>query len=74
MFLATVEVVVEMESPGDETSDKIPFYLERGVREVWVVNPQERTVRLLVGPDLDLPRSRVLDVELSEISAALGWA
>jgi Uma2 family endonuclease len=31
-------VVVEIHSPGDETYEKMPFYAEIGVPEVWVID------------------------------------
>lgn len=30
-------IVVEIESPGDETRDKMPFYADLGIPEVWIV-------------------------------------
>jgi len=49
LFVPRVEIVVEMESPGDETWAKVPFYFARAVAEVWVVSPHTRTVRAGVG-------------------------
>lgn len=39
-------LVVEIRSPGDESYDKLPYYERLGVREVLIVDPSERTVRL----------------------------
>ncbi|WP_432564116.1 PDDEXK family nuclease [Kineococcus sp. SYSU DK003] len=36
LYLPTVEVV-EFESPGDETWEKVPFHFARGAGEVWVI-------------------------------------
>ena len=32
------DVVVEIQSPHDETDEKLPFYAEIGVREIWVID------------------------------------
>ena len=73
LYVPSVEVVVEFESPGDETWAKVPFYFERGVDEVWVITPQTRTVQVLTGPDRAVERSGVLGVSTDEVAAALGW-
>lgn len=41
------DVVIEVESPGDESRAKLPFYLEVGVREVVLIDRDERRVQLL---------------------------
>src|SRR3712207_6829869 len=38
--------VLSPDQPADEFADKLQFYLLHGVRLVWVVNPQERTIRV----------------------------
>jgi Uma2 family endonuclease len=43
------DLAVEVISPNDlayEVDDKVEEYLRAGVRLVWVVNPQTRTVRI----------------------------
>lgn len=37
-FEGTPTVVVEIRSPGDETMEKLPFYAQLGVPEVWVID------------------------------------
>lgn len=39
-------VVVEIESPGDETYDKFPFYAGLGVPEVWVFDRDTKAAEL----------------------------
>lgn len=73
LYVPSVEVVVEFESPGDETWAKVPYYFERGVGEVWVVTPQTSSVQVLSGPDRLEERSAVLGVGTDEVAAALGW-
>ena len=45
------DVVVEIESPGDETREKMPFYAKIGVPEVWIVGRDTKAfeVHLLRG-------------------------
>ena len=47
-------VVVEIRSPGDETMEKLPFYAQLGVPEVWVVDRTaklpELRIELRIGP------------------------
>ena len=35
-------VVVEIHSPGDEAYEKLPFYAELGVPEVWIIDRDSR--------------------------------
>ena len=39
-------VVVEIRSPDDETMEKLPFYAQLGVPEVWVVDRDTKTPEL----------------------------
>ena len=36
------ELIIEVRSPGDESYEKLPFYAERGVREVLIVHQDRR--------------------------------
>lgn len=36
-FEGAPDVVVEIRSPGDETYEKLPFYRDLGVPEVWII-------------------------------------
>lgn len=42
------EIVVELLSPHDESREKFPFYAERGVREIWLIDPDTRAIELYV--------------------------
>ncbi|MEZ0164185.1 hypothetical protein AB2L27_05320 [Kineococcus sp. LSe6-4] len=55
LYVSSGEVVVELESPGDETWQEVPFSFARGVRDAWVISPLERGVRLFVDPDRGSP-------------------
>jgi Uma2 family endonuclease len=37
-FHGAPDVVVEIHSPGDESFDKLPFYAQLGVPEVWIID------------------------------------
>jgi Uma2 family endonuclease len=73
-----VELAIEVLSPDDESRDKIPFYATRGVKELWLVDPDSRAVEvyLLRGttyftivPDrAGILRPPALDLELSIIA------
>ncbi len=41
-------VVIEIRSPDDESYDKLEFYREFGIPEVWILDPIARTTDLLV--------------------------
>jgi Uma2 family endonuclease len=41
------DFLVEIESPGDDTEEKVPFYGKIGVRELLIIHRDERTLRLL---------------------------
>lgn len=63
------DVAIEIRSPGDETYEKLPFYAEIGVRELWVVDRDSKAVEVhaLEG---DAPRAVPWDVEGWIASAA----
>jgi Uma2 family endonuclease len=45
-FEGAPDVVVEIHSPGDEAYDKLPFYAELGVPEVWIVDRDSKVPHL----------------------------
>jgi Uma2 family endonuclease len=45
-WLGGPDLLVEIESPGDETDAKIPFYGDIGVRELLVIHRDSRQLRL----------------------------
>ena len=47
MWHPTAALVIEIVSPGDESSQKLPFYAKHNVDEVLIVDPAERTVMWL---------------------------
>ena len=40
-------MLVEIESPGDDSEEKVPFYGQLGVRELLLIHRDKRTLRLL---------------------------
>ena len=82
--MSSASIVIEIVSPDDAGYAKVPFYLSRGVREVWLLDPTERTLTLHTdGANADRTgeagapdsprRSTVLDVDLAEVTRQLGW-
>jgi hypothetical protein len=56
--------------PGGETWQKVPFSIKR---EVWVVTPHSRGVRVLTTPGRDATASTILDVGVAEIASIMRW-
>lgn len=75
-FFPSARLAVEVRSPGQHPDEKLPKYLELGVDEVVLVDPQARTVRWLANRDgawHETDRSEVLGVPVSEIVEAIRW-
>lgn len=47
-FEGAPDVVVEIHSPGDEAYEKLPFYRDLGVPEVWVIHRDSRVPEIHV--------------------------
>ncbi len=48
------DFLVEVESPADDTEEKVPFYAKIGVRELLIIHRDKRTLRLLRHDGQDL--------------------
>jgi Uma2 family endonuclease len=48
-------VVVEIRSPNDESHQKLPFYAEFGVPEVWVVDRDAKSIEVCALREGDYP-------------------
>ena len=46
-FCGGPDFLVEIQSPGDDTEEKVPFYGKIGVRELLIVHRDKRTLQLL---------------------------
>jgi Uma2 family endonuclease len=68
-------LVVEVLSRDDMTFDKLDFYTARGVRELLVVDWQQRSVRCfaLQVAQAEHDRSDVLGLSTAAIVAAVDW-
>ncbi len=76
MWNPTAALVVEIVSPGDETWAKVPFYAERGVDEVVIVDPETRQVTWLARREAryeEVDHSAVLDVAVADVVAQITW-
>lgn len=76
VWLPTAAIVVEVLSRRDETYKKFGFYFDRGVEEVLVVGPRDRTVAWFVrGDDAFVPAegSALLGLSAQEVADAITW-
>jgi Uma2 family endonuclease len=46
-FCGGPDFLVEIQSPGDDTAEKVPFYARIGVRELLIIHGDKRALRLL---------------------------
>lgn len=79
---ATAELVVELRSPGDESTEKLPWYAAQGVTEILIVEPATREVSLYRtrdGAPVAVPANddggvllSTLDVSLTTVATADG--
>jgi len=71
----TALLVVEVLSPEDMTFDKLDFYTARGVRELLVLDWQDRSVRCIALQEEQAERDRsdVLEMTTAEVAAAIEW-
>lgn len=72
----TAALVVEIVSPGDETWEKLPFYAARGVEELLILDPRERSVAwlgLAEGEYRPVERSGLIELTATEIARKIDW-
>jgi Uma2 family endonuclease len=62
-WLGGPDFLVEVESPGDETDTKIPFYARISVRELLIVHRDTRQLRLYRHDGTDLAAIEPTDFE-----------
>jgi Uma2 family endonuclease len=70
------DFLVEIESPGDDSEEKVPFYAQLGVRELLLIHRDKRTLRLLrlQGGELVLVASSALEGKRCLVSTVLPLA
>lgn len=76
VWYGTAALVIEIVSPDDETWSKLEFYARRGVEELLVVDPAERTVSwmgLERGEYKHLKRSRLIELGAAELAERIDW-
>jgi hypothetical protein len=76
VWVPTAAVVVEIESPDDETWEKLPFYAARRVDEVLIVSADPRAVTWLIlegGGYVRSEASRLLGPESAALEARIDW-
>jgi len=71
-----VDFLVDIESPGDDSEEKVPFYGQLGVRELLLINRNKRTLRLLrlEGQELVLVAPSLLEGKRWLVSTVLPLA
>jgi Uma2 family endonuclease len=72
----TAALVLEILSPRDKTWQKLPFYAARGVRELLIVDPRERTVRWLALGEAGyepVERSGLIEMGAAELGGLIDW-
>jgi Uma2 family endonuclease len=47
-FEGAPDVVVEIRSPGDESYEKLAFYAQLGVLEVWIIDRDRKTPEIYI--------------------------
>ncbi|MEE8599890.1 Uma2 family endonuclease [Euzebya tangerina] len=76
LFVSTAALVVEVLSPSDQTWHKLDHYVEHGVQEMIVVDPEAQRVTFLRRGESTMvraPSSELLGLSASEFEALLEW-
>jgi Uma2 family endonuclease len=82
IWIPTAALVVEILSPGDETSEKLPFYAAHEVDEIVIVDPNQRDVdwlKLTSGEPEGQPRyepierSALIELGSAELTRRIDW-
>ena len=75
-FYGGPDFLAEIQSPGDDTEEKVPFYAKIGVRELFIIHRDKRTLRLLrlEGEELVLVKPTLLEGKDWLVSAVLPLA
>jgi len=76
VYVPTAALVIEIESPDDETWEKLDFYAEHGVDEVLVVTRGSRSATWLVRDGDHYERadhSRLLGPDSAGLASGIDW-
>jgi hypothetical protein len=74
VWLPTAALVVEIQSPHDETWEKFDFYAAHDVDEICVANPQPRSLQWFVRDGdqyVESERSPLLNVSVAEVASRI---
>ncbi len=77
VYIDTAAIVVEILSPDDETSEKMPFFAAHHVDEIFIVDPDKRQVHMfaLQGDHYaEAEQSHLLDLDSHTLEGAITWA
>ncbi len=75
VFGTDAAIVIEVLSPDDESWQKFDHYEHSGVEEIFIVDPDEPSVRIFVRGEsgfVEHERSELLDVSAAHLVAELG--
>jgi hypothetical protein len=76
VWLSTAALVVEIESPHDETWEKLDFYANQGVDEVLIASAERRSVtwlQLVNGVYSEVEQSRLLGAGSRDLAGRIDW-
>lgn len=75
-WIETAAIVLEVESPDDETWNKLDFYAAQGVDELIIARPENASIVWLCLEDgryVSVDRSRLVAIGPAEMAAAIDW-
>jgi Uma2 family endonuclease len=77
LYNPTAVLVIEVLSPSDETTKKLPFYAAHRVAELLIIDPDQRTVNwLALGAGAsyhEVGGSALIDLTASALRNAIDW-
>jgi Uma2 family endonuclease len=72
----TAAIAVEILSPEDDTWEKLPFYAQREVDELLIVDPASRSIAWLAlreGEYRRVDQSEILDMDADKLARRIDW-
>ncbi len=73
---ATAALVIEIVSPGDDTWQKLPFYVAHHVDELLIIDPEKHAVHwlgLTDGEYRPIERSGLIDLGSDQLAERIDW-
>src|SRR5579885_3101240 len=65
-FVGSPMVAIEILSPGEDWAEKLDMYMSDGAKEVWIIDPRKKTVRIYAAEQGKVVLHRVTDTFSSE--------